>query len=73
MVRKDSYYQYRGWKNYQGSLSPPVDTASLGEAGIWAADLVAGAFYHKYANSDWSYANLLTPSLIGGKEHVFWP
>ncbi len=73
VVSKDSYYQYRGWKNYQGSLSPPVDTASLGEAGIWAADIVAGSFYHKHANSDWSYANMLTPSLIGGKERLFWP
>jgi hypothetical protein len=73
LVQKDSYFQYKGLKRYRGSLAPPIDVASVSEPGIWAADMVAGAFYHKYANNDWSYANILSLKVIGGHERVYWP
>ena len=72
VLEKDSYFQFKGWKRYRGSLSAPIDIPSNTEAGIWAADLVAGAFYHKHSNNDWTYANMLATSLIGGKERLFW-
>ena len=72
LVNKDSYYQYRGWKKYRGNLSTPNDTSSVLEAGIWAADMVAGSYYHKFENNEWSYSNILNSKKIGIGERVFW-
>lgn len=65
LSNKDSYFQNMGLKRYRGILPPPVETTSRLEPGIWAADIVAGAFYHKYYHKDWSYSNALASVLIG--------
>jgi hypothetical protein len=57
---------------YRGNLSSPIDTSSKMEAGIWAADLVAGAFYHKYQNNEWTYSNILNSKKIDNGERIFW-
>ena len=72
LVKKDQYFQRRGWKRYRGALSTPLDLSSTLEPGIWASDLVAGAFYHKYANNDWTYANMFSNVRIGSGERVYW-
>lgn len=72
LVEKDSYFQYIGIKRYRGRLSTPIDTSSVLEPGIWAADLVAGAVYHKYANNEWAYANILNSKRIESGERIYW-
>lgn len=72
LVNKDQYFQRRGWKRYRGSLSTPLDLSSTLEPGIWAADLVAGAFYHKYSHKDWTYANIFSKIKIGSGERLYW-
>ena len=72
LVEKDSYFHYRGLKLYRGNLSTPVDTSSKMDAGIWAADLVAGSFYHKHQNKEWAYSNILNSKKIGTGERIFW-
>jgi len=41
---KDNYFERMGIKQYDGRLPDPQERASHIEPGIWAADLVAGAF-----------------------------
>lgn len=72
LLNKDSYFQYKGLKQYRGSLPAPIETTSTLEPGIWAADIVAGAFYHKHSHKDWSYANALTSIYIGSGERLYW-
>jgi hypothetical protein len=72
LVDKDTYFENMGWKRYRGSLSPPVDVPSYSMPGIWAADIVAGAFYHKHAHTDWSYSNALRSAVIGIGERMYW-
>jgi len=73
VVNKDSYFEWTGLKRYRGSLPMPIEVPSTDEPGIWAADMVAGAFYHKYAHGDQSYAEALRPVFIGAGERLFWP
>lgn len=73
LLNKDSYFENMGWKRYRGPLAPPIDVPSVSEPGIWAADIVAGAFYHKYAHKDWSYSNALSKIAIGNGERLYWP
>ncbi len=72
LTNKDSYFQYMGFKRYRGILPPPVETTSKLEPGIWAADIVAGAFYHKHCHKDWSYVNALSKVFIGSGERIYW-
>ena len=72
LTNKERYSDYIGTKKYQGSIGTPVDMSSLSEPGLWAADIVAGSFYHKYSSLDRTYADLLTPSYIGVGERRFW-
>ena len=72
IMNRASHYRYGGRKRYQGNLSTPRDTYSVLEAGIWAADMVAGSYYHKFTNDEWSYSNILNPKKIGAGERIFW-
>lgn len=72
LISKDSYFEYRGYKRYRGRLSAPIDVASVSEPCIWAADILAGAFYHKYSNNEWAYANILDNKRIGPGERFYW-
>ena len=72
LVEKDNYFHYKGLKMYRGNLSTPLDTSSIREACIWAADLVAGAYYHKYQNNEWAYCNILNSKNINDGERIFW-
>lgn len=70
--RKEEYFQQRQIKQYPGSILPPKDATSVSEAGIWAADMVAGSFYHKYAHRDHAYSNMTNSKRIGDGERFFW-
>jgi len=72
LSKKESYFDYVGIKKYQGSIGTPIDMSSISEPGLWAADIVAGSFYHKYNSHDRTYADLLKPSYIGVGERRFW-
>ena len=72
MIEKDKWFDHKGLKKYNGSLSTPMDVSSNHESGIWAADFVAGSIYHKYANNQWHYANFLNSKNIGTGERIFW-
>ncbi len=65
LVNIGIHMKHHKWNEYSGNLSPPVETSSIPESGIWAADFVAGAFFHKYSNNEWSYANFLNSNKIG--------
>lgn len=73
VLAKDQYFQRKGWKKYGGSLSTPIDVSSNLEPGIWAADITSGAYYHKYTNNDWTYANMFSNVKIGLGERLYWP
>jgi len=72
VLDKDSYFEHMGYKRYRGALAPPIDVPSISEPGIWAADIVAGAFYHKYRHNDRSYSNTLVPVFIAKGERLYW-
>jgi len=69
---KDQYFEHLGIKRYNGHLPGPQSRASHIEPGIWAADLVAGAFSCKYTNEDSSYADLLKTKYILRGERLYW-
>jgi hypothetical protein len=70
---KDHYFERMGIKQYEGHLPNPQARASHIEPGIWAADLVAGAFNCKYTNNDSSYSELLKTKCILHDERLYWP
>jgi hypothetical protein len=70
---KEAYFAMKGYKQYAGALSQPIEVSSVSEPGVWAADLVAGAYYHKFSNHDASYANMLHRTRIGSGERLYWP
>lgn len=72
VLQKQSYFGFKGFKQYAGLLGAPLPASSLLEPGLWAADIVAGAFYHKYRHHDPSYANMLSPIYIGAGERRYW-
>ena len=72
LMRKDSYFNYKGWNKYSGSLPYPKEISSDSDPGIWAADYVAGAFNRKYSHGDSTYADILNPVKIGSGERIFW-
>lgn len=72
IIEKDGYYEYRGIKKYTGNISEIKEISSTVEPCIWAADLVAGAFYQKYANNDWTYANGFNCKKIGKGFKMYW-
>lgn len=70
---KDHYFERMGIKQYIGHLPAPQARTSHIEPGIWAADLVAGAFGCKYTNNDSSYSELLKTKCIFSNERLYWP
>ncbi|MHC1688744.1 MAG: DUF3800 domain-containing protein [Methanothrix sp.] len=70
---KDRYLVGAGLKSYVGHLPIPSNRNSVTEPGIWAADLVAGSFRHKYVSGDSHYADLLKAKYIGIGEKLYWP
>lgn len=72
VTNKESYLQHVGFKKYLGSIGIPLDKSSVQEPGIWAADIIAGSFYHKYVAGDSSYADKLSISYIGKGESKYW-
>lgn len=69
---KDRWLEYKDYKMYKGRVSPPLDVSSVLEPCIWAADLVAGAFYHKYHSNEWAYASIVKSKMICPEERYFW-
>lgn len=72
ILQKQSYFGFKGFKKYSGALGAPIPAASLLEPGLWAADIVAGAFNCKYKHNDTTFADLLKPIYIGQGERKFW-
>jgi|GEM_PF-2566224 len=70
---KDQYFERMGIKRYDGHLPGPQARASHIEPGIWAADLVAGAFNCKYTHNDGSYVEMLKTKYILRGERLYWP
>jgi hypothetical protein len=72
-VNKDRYFEQTEVKSYKGQLPVPKDQSSYAEPGIWAADLVAGAFECKYTHGEPFYADLLGMRYIRNGERLYWP
>lgn len=72
MSETESYLEHIGSKRYGGTVDLFKDADSLSEPGIWAADFVAGSFRHAYLNSDWTYADILKPKIVGAGVMKLW-
>lgn len=70
---KDQYFEHMGVKQYNGHIPNPQARASHIEPGIWAADLVAGAFSCKHNHNDSTYVDLLKTKYILSGERLYWP
>ncbi len=75
----DSYLLYKqidfAYKRHMPRLLAPQHShsvSSIYHPGIWAADCVAGAFYHKYQAGDASYVDMLRPAWFGAGERLYW-
>jgi hypothetical protein len=73
LTAKEQYFDSKGYKRYPGTMPTPIEASSQAEPGIWAADLIAGAYYHKYSNHDSTYSNVLSVSRVGTGERLYWP
>jgi len=73
VVRKDAYLRDVGISEYEYTLPKPDHRSSYTEPGIWAADIVAGAFRYKHMEVDSHYADLLATKYIDGGEKLYWP
>lgn len=73
LMDKDRYFQNLGIKKYPGNLGTPIDFSSLNEPGLWASDIVAGAFRHFFNNNEPKYKEALKPSFLGKTGYrLFW-
>jgi hypothetical protein len=72
LVNKDSYFEQIGRRGYSGKLPIPEERSSYAEPGIWAADIVAGAFQSKFAHVEPSSANDLATKYIGSGMRLYW-
>ena len=75
----DSYLLYKqvdfAYKHNMPRLFAPKhphSVSSIYHPGIWAADYVAGAFYHKHQADDARYADMLMPVWLGNGEQLYW-
>ena len=57
-------YERQGRVSYEGHIPSPYDADSASEANLWAADMVAGAFHHKYDHNDSTYADMVKAKII---------
>jgi hypothetical protein len=71
-VRKDAYLRGIGISVYKRPLPKPDHRSSYTEPGIWAADIVAGAFRYKHMGVDPHYADLLATKYIDAGERLYW-
>lgn len=72
LLRTQDHFNNPHFKSYSGFVDSLRSVSSLFFPGIWAADCVAGEFYHKYMASDDYYSNILKPIMIDGGERKFW-
>jgi len=72
VANKDRYLGQNGLKNYKYVLPIPEKVASYSEPGIWAADIVAGAFQCKYHHEEAHYADLLKEKYIDNGKRLYW-
>jgi hypothetical protein len=73
ITEKDRWFGQNGRKMYEGKISAPMSQSSYAEPGIWAADLVAGAFQCKYKHQESRYADKLKAKYINSGERLYWP
>ena len=62
--RQAGTYDRQGRVAYEGHIPRPYDADSASEAGLWAADIVAGAFHYKYDRNDSTYADMVSSKMI---------
>jgi len=72
LMNKQTYYRNMGINLHMGNITTPIPASSQLDPGLWAADIVAGAFNIKYHLNDPSYANMLIPIYIANGERRFW-
>lgn len=73
IIAKESYFGFRNIKKYSGNIDLPQHISSESDPGIWAADIVAGAFNLKYKSGNDTFANDLSSIGIGAEcERRFW-
>jgi hypothetical protein len=72
LVSKDRYFRNMGLRGYSVNIGPPIDVSSEEEPGLWASDIVAGAFRHAFNTGEREYLEALSPSFIGRGYRIFW-
>jgi hypothetical protein len=68
----EKFYSYLEFNPYGVTKSHFCEVDSISEPCIWAADMVSGAFFHKYQNNDSTYADLISSKLVGKGIVKFW-
>lgn len=63
--RKDSLCGFKNYLKYGQNISNFQECDSISEPCVWAADMVAGAYYYKFKNNDDSYSELINNKLLG--------
>ena len=64
LMRKVAHYEQLGSVAYRKHIPPPREADSLVETNLWAADMVAGAFFHKHDHNDATYADMPSSKMI---------
>lgn len=72
LLKMQDYFTNSHFKPCSGLVDSLRSVSSLFFPGIWAADCVAGAFYHKHMANDDYYSNVLKPIIIDSGERKFW-
>jgi hypothetical protein len=68
--KMENFYSYL---SYDSSTTCNFqETNSITEPCIWAADMISGAFYHKFQNKDSSYFDLISHKLIENGIKKYW-
>jgi hypothetical protein len=58
LQEKEAYFGSKGYKRYAGNLMS-IESASESEPGLWAADLLAGAFNLKFSRGEGACVSIL--------------
>jgi len=72
ILDKDRFFETPGIRRYPERLGAPLDVSSTTEPGLWAGDIIAGAYRHAYAVGDPTYRDKLQPNNLGRGYRYFW-
>jgi hypothetical protein len=67
-----NYYFFKGKNKHSGLIKKITDVDSLSNSGVWAADIVAGAFHKSAKHEDNTWTDIMKPKFIGNGFLKLW-